>query len=513
MKGSIFIIILFPEKSSICHVMSVATYLLRGRSSGALLRSDSRTFKWTSDSAASNAHWQLEVDSGSDLHDGALVHLKPSSTGYYWHSASNEDDPFVWGPRNAKRGWIVEMSGSTTHLRSAFFADDDEHYLHSNAEEDSGHSFGERDGDVAWELQLLHGPAAAAAPTAPMPIGVAVPIAALAALPSAPAGPEVTTARGSPVPLPVELTTASEIDARLTVGEKIGSGGHDVHRGTYRGPGGDATIDVAIKIFAFSASETREFEWEVQQLRALASSVPWGVARLVCWVNLNSTRGDRDEGKRYIVLELAHSVRCGGRLNYDLETWLDVNPEARTLRSKLRICHRVAMIMQSVAAAGCVHGDLDLGQVLMMAPVGGGGESSSETTAALIDVLKVSDFGEQERGSDLFFFIIHFVRALLLPISLLSLQMGIKEESEDDSDSDAGNYGMTGGGGKWWPYRAALKSKDWDHSRFASVEPRSVRELCCMVSEADEEESDMLTDRSVTWERVIALLHEAMQAT
>jgi hypothetical protein len=121
------------------------------------------------DDADPEAGWVIKMNGESEdgldtMHVGGEFHLMSAQSlqgrGRYLHSNAEEGEGLSWGEKNDEFNWTIECEnedegltpGSVVHLKSKFSGGV---YWHSNGED--GASWGERDAALAWVLEFPPG--------------------------------------------------------------------------------------------------------------------------------------------------------------------------------------------------------------------------------------------------------------------------------------------------------------------------------------------------------------------
>lgn len=111
-------------------------------------------------------NWSIEFDR-STPQSGMEVHLQGRTDGAYLLCDMTEGQNLSMGPKDASRCWIMEWegeltTGSAVHLRAKanpnLEAEYKECYLHSNAAEGDGASWGSRRDDLNWVVEFTEQP-------------------------------------------------------------------------------------------------------------------------------------------------------------------------------------------------------------------------------------------------------------------------------------------------------------------------------------------------------------------
>ena len=396
------------------HSASGTLVYLQSKETGKFWQSSSKEGEGFRFSSKRSPGWILEKVSG-----GSVITLKSVAHGGYLHNNMEEDDDegLSFGSQDEEEArWRIEAdiagatlttSGMTVHLSSCA---EDGQFMHSNSEEGGSVSWGDRDSSHAWALYFDGGGAATAPPPTPTP----------------PPPPQRQAQRQAP-----HAISADEIDIDSLVeslraeasafrkGAELGRGGCIVYAGTFKPTGMTA---VAIKEFV-KRDSLEECEDEVRTTIAANAACSWGTPRLYGW--------QQSKSKALVAMEVAGGVEVGGgERALDLEGFIGADGGTRctSTGAKLLVLQRTAKIMRCLHQHRINHGDLDLGQILMMgadpselsrfasSPTGG-----EDADAAEIAAMRLADWGgggvgaaDAELYGDFHAYIVQFVRALFM---------------------------------------------------------------------------------------------------
>jgi len=399
---------------------------LKSKDTGKFWHSNSREgegFKFSKTKNTSTA-WIIEWNSG-DISVGSIINLKSVANGGYLHSNMDEDEDegMSWGSQDAEEAqWRIDAdmdageitSGMTIYLESCA---EEGQFLHSNSEDGGSVSWGERDADYAWTIYFGYddaaaAPRAAAPPAAPNQRAVMVGFPPQRQAPRAPLVPSTSAGTISEDEINSLVESLRADASAFHKGAELGRGGCIVYAGTF-GPSG---MTAAIKEFV-ERDSLEECEDEVRTTIAANAVCSWGTPRIFGW--------QQGKSRALVAMEVAGGVSVsGGERAIDLEGFID-GDRCTSVRSKLLVLQRTAGIMRCLHAARINHGDLDLGQMLMMGAdasvLATFASSPEDADAAEIEAMRLADWGGGGVGAedaDLFgdfhAFIVFYVRALFM---------------------------------------------------------------------------------------------------